>query len=282
MALNTYSDITSYVNTIFEDSRFLAREMNLMSSLVTVFNAQGWMTRTVPIYPAMTAQKVAETDDMSNGQSFGKSTLASFTPGEAASQHLLSDRRMETDPDNAQGDAIRELSGAISTQVDTDLAGLFSSFSTGKGTAGSVAAIVNVAAAIAVLRNNTKMTGSNNVVLHPYQWHDIWLELGQPQANKAFLGEFANQAMRDYAVGNMIDGQWYTSTNVTGGGGGTCYGGVFRQEALALDVRRPYRLEPERDASKRAWELNATMGYGYGTLRSSYGVYIVSDASEPS
>lgn len=282
MAMSTYAAISAYVNPIFERSMSVAYEANLMAQLVTNYSSTGWMTRNVPVYPTFTAQQVAETDDISNPQDFNKSTLATFTPQEFALQVLISDRRIETDPENAQNDAIRHIGLAMANKIDTDLCAEFANLSSGKGTAGSVLAIVNVSAGIAKLRTATKMTGVNNIVLHPYQWHDIWLELGQPQANKAFLGDTANEALRNYAVGDMLDGQWYTSANVSGGGGGTCYGGVFRQEAIALDTRRGYRLEPERDASKRGLELNATMGYDTGVLRSDYGVYLLSDASEPS
>ena len=57
---------------------------------------------------------------------------------------------------------------------------------------------------------------------------------------------------------------------------------VFAPQAIAFDVRRAYRLEPERDASLRAWELNATMVYAYGLgERPTWGVKITADATAP-
>ena len=48
--------------------------------------------------------------------------------------------------------------------------------------------------------------------------------------------------------------------------------------AIAYDLRRDVRLEPERDASKRAWELNLTMMYAHGVWRPLWGVQIIHDA----
>ena len=43
---NTYSDISSFVNTVFEDAMFVARDNNLMAQLVTVYNdRQGMAVR---------------------------------------------------------------------------------------------------------------------------------------------------------------------------------------------------------------------------------------------
>jgi hypothetical protein len=56
---------------------------------------------------------------------------------------------------------------------------------------------------------------------------------------------------------------------------------MFTKEALAIDVREGMTMEPERDASKKAWELNASMGYAVGLLRGERGVKITSDVTEP-
>jgi hypothetical protein len=48
---------------------------------------------------------------------------------------------------------------------------------------------------------------------------------------------------------------------------------------LAIAMKRDFQIEPERDASNRAFELNATAIYGVGELDDSYGVEILSDAA---
>lgn len=282
MAVTTTSDLgtlgTAYWNPILEGAIFAARETGVMQSLVTTYTAQGYTNRILPIYPTLTAQAVNENVDYSNAQSWTKTTSVTLTPGEAMVQVVLTDRNIQSDPDNARRDAANEMGRAIGTKIDGDLAALFSSFTTGKGTAGSTLTIAHVAAAIAKLRDNNAM-GARNVVLHPFGWHDLWGELGQPAATKVLLGNVANEALMSYYVGDWLAASWYIDSNISGVG--TAYSGVFVQEALALDTREAPTLEVERDASLRAYELNMHVGYAVGVRRADHGIYLVHDATEP-
>jgi len=164
--------------------------------------------------------------------------------------------------------------------IDSDLVDLFSGFTTDKGAAGSALSIARCAKAISKLRAN-KAPNPLYFVLHPYGWHDIWLELDQPSTNQAFLGDVANQAMREFYVGNWMAAQWFISANIDVDDDDDAVSGCFHREALALDTRKPPTLEPERDASKRAWELNLYAWYAVGERRDSYGVGLTHDATEP-
>jgi len=283
MAVTQLSDLNSLFNTIYERAMFVAREANLMTGLITNKSATGWMDRNVSIRPQVSAVSVGETEDFNSPTTFGKSTLATISPGEIAAQVVLTDRDMETDPDGARSDAEFELGMSVATKIDTDLVGLFSSFSTDKGDGGGgTATFENFAAGCAVVRNNSKGSDGNPVaVLHPYQWHDLWLELGKPAATYPNLSDVTTQALRDYYVTSLLGGvRIFTSSNITSGT--AAVGGIFTRNAIWLDTRRPVRMEPERDASARAWELNINAGYGYGLVRSTYGVKFTTDASEPS
>lgn len=283
MAVTQLSDLNSLFNTIYERAMFVAREANLMTGLITNKSATGWMDRNVSIRPQVSAVSVGETEDFNSPTTFGKSTLATISPGEIAAQVVLTDRDMETDPDGARSDAEFELGMSVATKIDTDLVGLFPSFSTDKGDGGGgTATFENFAAGCAVVRNNSKGSDGNPVaVLHPYQWHDLWLELGKPAATYPNLSDVTTQALRDYYVTSLLGGvRIFTSSNITSGT--AAVGGIFTRNAIWLDTRRPVRMEPERDASARAWELNINAGYGYGLVRSTYGVKFTTDASEPS
>ena len=205
---------------------------------------------------------------------------ATLTPGEVGAQYILTDRMMETDPDGARKAAGYELGMAIATKIDEDLANSMASFTKEKGASGAALTLAKCAAAIAYLRNS-KIPGPFVFVLHPYGWHDIWTELGQPAAQKAFLGDLANQALKQYFVGSMLSATWFVSANITANATPDAVSGVFNKQALALDMRRAPRLEPFRDPSARATELNITAGYGYGVWRDSFGVKMTHDATEP-
>lgn len=280
MTLTQQADLNGLYNTIFEDALFTAREMSLMPSLVTTFNSTGYADRDVPIYAQATAENVNEGVDFVTNKKLSKSLLAKFTPGEVMAQFVLTDRQITTDPDNSVAAAATELGGAVAEKIDRDLLDLFSSFPTSRGTAGSAHTMAQVAAGLAIIGNN-KARGAATVVEHPYQWHDIWLELGRPASSQAFLGELANQALRDYYVGSFFSVTWFTSSNIDIDADGDATGAIFTRDALALDVREAVSLRAERDESLRATELNIHTGYAVGKLRGERGVALVSDASEP-
>jgi hypothetical protein len=281
MAVSTTTSMNSLFNTIYEDALFVAREANIMTNLVRTFGARGWMNRVIGIYPTLSAESVGENVDYSNATEFTKTALATLTPGEIITQVILTDRRIDTDLDNARVDAAQEMGNAIATKIDTDLASTFDSFTTDKGDgAGNSATIANFAAAVSVLRN-AKTPMPIYAVAHPYHWHDIWIELGQPAANQALLGDVANQALRDFFVGRWVNVQWFVNANIAVDASDDAVSGVFNPQAIGFDVRKAPVMEPERDASLRAWELNMSAGYGYGVIRNSFGVGFTADATEP-
>ena len=284
MAVTQLSDLNSLFNTIYERAMFVAREANLMTNLVRNVGAQGWMDRNVSIRPQVSAVSVGETEDFNSPTTFGKSTLATLSPGEIAAQVVLTDRDMETDPDGARADAEFEMGMAVATKIDTDLLGLFTSFSIDKGDgANATATFENFAAGVAVVNNTTKRSDGNaSAVLHPYHWHDLWLELGKPAATYTNLQDVTSQALRDYYITTLLGGvRIFTSSNISVDGSDDAISGIFTRNAIWLDTRRAARMEPERDASARAWELNINAGYAYGLVRSTYGVKFTADATAP-
>jgi hypothetical protein len=280
MAYSKVSDLNSLFNDIYEDALFIAREQNIMTALVTNYSARGWMDRKVSVYPEITAETVAEAEDFANPTTFNKTVLATLTPGEIMAQVVLTDRRIETDPDDARRDASLELGNAIATKIDKDILGNFSSFSAGVGSAASSLTLDNCAAALSKLRN-ANAPNPIYIVLHPYGWHDVWNELGTPGEHLAFQGDIANEALRSFFVGNWLNILWFTSSNISVDDSDDAIGAMFNPGALAFDSRKAPLMEPERDASLRAWELNMSAGYAHGVRRDGFGQKITHDATAP-
>jgi len=59
------------------------------------------------------------------------------------------------------------------------------------------------------------------------------------------------------------------------------YAGMFSRDALAFDLRRAPRMEPERDASRRGVELNLTSVFAHGVWRPTFGVAGLFDNQAP-
>src|SRR5574340_108949 len=96
--MNQYSDISTFVNTVFEDALFVARENMLAVNLVRVFNDRtGMALRKNQEYGTADIYAIGEADDLTS-QVFKPTALSTLTPGEYGGQFLLTDQRLETDP----------------------------------------------------------------------------------------------------------------------------------------------------------------------------------------
>ena len=99
-----------------------------------------------------------------------------------------------------------------------------------------------------------------------------------------FVGALAgvNAVLIQLADNSLTGG---TSPDVTivqtTAGVGYATGAIFNRDAIALDLRRAMRIEPERDASLRSTELNTTMVYGVGQWRTEWGIQIQTKATAP-
>lgn len=282
IGVSRVTDLNGLFNNIYEDAVFVVREETLAVSMVRFFNnGRGDQTRTLSIYPTITPVSVAETEDFAAPTQFDKTSLVTLTPAESMSQVLLTDRRLETDPQNARQDATIELASGFSQKVDTDLFGNFSSLTGGTvGSTGGTMIWGYLYAAVSIMRAN-KIPRPYYAVLHPYQWHDLAITAAV-SATATNAPAFQDEVQRRFYVSNAagLDGI-FLSSNVTVSGGTAGYGAVFNPNAIAFDLRRAMRLEPERDASKRAWELNMTMLYAHGVWRADWGVQVISDVTTP-
>ena len=99
-----------------------------------------------------------------------------------------------------------------------------------------------------------------------------------PSATVTNSPQFQDEVLRQWDGGTVAGVDIFYSTNLPTSGT-DAYSAIFNPNAMAFDLRRDFRLEPERDASKRAWELNASMLYAHGVWRPLWGVQYIHDAS---
>lgn len=99
-----------------------------------------------------------------------------------------------------------------------------------------------------------------------------------------FIGTLAGQNVPLLVLSeNLLTGGTAPSVGIvqTTAGVGYATGAIYNREAIALDLRRGMRIEPDRDPSRRWTELNTTMVYGVGPWRSDWGIKLLSDATAP-
>lgn len=286
-ALNTYAAVSSLAQDIQDDAIFIVREMGLMSGLVTVLtDASGMNPRKGYQYNSGTALTVGESDDLVS-YAFTPSADQTLTPAEIGLQFFVTDARVESDlPENWRNDAAQELGLAALDKIETDLIGDMASLTGGTiGTAGSVITWGYVAAAIAQARNANKNAAKPLVaVIHGYQWSVLAKAASVAGASVVNAPAFQDQITRGGGASVQVAtfmGVPIYQTFQAADGSGDFTGGVFPREAIALDWRRPVRIEPQREASRRGTELNMSAVYAHGVWRPARGVKMIFDATAP-
>jgi N4-gp56 family major capsid protein len=275
MAATTSTTLDDLFVNIIAQARFTAEEQSLMMGLVTQYDigAQACKTIQVPKYPAIAAAGLTEGSDMSS--TAVSTSSVSVAVGEVGAQVILTDMAA-FGAGNPAVELGTVLGNAIATKMDTDLIALFAGFSGALGAAGQEITVADLFKAAATLRAN-KVTGVINAVVHPYQAYALKANLTNSFANPNG-GDLQNEAMRNGYVGTIAGINVYESANVPVDGSGDSVGAVFAPEALAIAMKRDFNIETQRDASLRAWELNATAIYGVGELDDSYGVKMTFDS----
>lgn|SRR5574341_33454 len=278
VAYNTEANIADFVNTVWADAMLVARDNNVMRPLVTNFgDLQGLAVRKNAEYGTATFNQIAETDDLSS-QAITPSVKQTLTPYEYGAQAFITDSRLETDIYAARSDIAQELGAAYGQKLDTFLVGLFSSLTGGTvGAAGSNLTWANFLAAITKMRR-ALAPRPWAAVLTPEQWHCLGTAVA-PGVTVTNAPSFQDEFLRQFYVNTIAGVDIFLSANI--GTGTSVYGGMFSRNALALDMRRPFRMEPERDASRRGVELNVSSIYAYGVWRPQYGVAINTAGTTP-
>jgi len=276
MAATTSSTLDDLFVNIIAQARFTAEENSLLRNLVTVYNieAEAGMTVQVPKYPSIAAAGLTEGTDMT--ATTVSTSSVSITAGEVGAQVFLTDvaARGAGNPADELGTV---LGNAIATKMDKDIIALFDGFSGSLGGAGTEVTAADIFKAAAMLRA-AKAPGQYVAVLHPYQAYALKANLTNTFANPN-AGVVQNEVMQRSFIGSLAGVDIYESANIAIDANDDAKGAVFAPEAMAVAMVQDFNLEPERDASNRGFELNATAVYGVGELDDDYGVEMLFDAA---
>ena len=273
---STYGSVSALIASIYENAWLTAREQSIMAPLVTGFGADGLTPRVLGQYSGGTIATITENTDMT-AQAFIKTPYGTLTPAMYGAQYFINDTRIASDPQAVIQDAGRDLGQLMAVQVDTHLVGLFSSFTGGTvGTAGGTLTWANLLRANAYLRAQ-HAPFPFYAVLRPEQWYYLASATSIPDLIVSDV--LKNSMAGQFYVGGWGGMEFFIDANITGGTASVA--GMFARAAAALDTRRAFRIEAERDASRGGggYELNATMIYAYGVNRPLFGCQMIGTSS---
>lgn len=277
MASSTTSTLDDLFSNIVQEAIFTAQEQSLVRNLVTTYNigADAGKSVQVPIYPSVVAAALTEGADLTS--TAVSTSGVTISVSEVGVQAVLSDLASQSASGDVAGQLGRVLGEGVAKKMDQDLIGLFTGFSTGFGAAGSELTAADIFKAAATLRANNA-TGQAVAIIHPYQAYQLKANMTNTFANPNG-GVAQNEAMQRGFVGRLAGIDIYESSNVVIDSSDDAIGAVFVPAALGLALKWDVKVEPQRDASIRGWELNATAAYGVGELQDGLGVKLTFDAA---
>lgn len=272
---STYTGISTLVANVYQNAIHAAVEGNVISPHIEV-----WQDSTSPAprvfgsYSGGTFLAVAESGDNS-AQAFNASAGGTLTPAVYAQMIEMTNRRLRAEPGRAQREAGIHLGNTLAAAVDTQLAGLFSSLTGGTaGTAGGTLTWANVFRAQAYIRTQ-KVAGPYTCVLHPVQWYYL------TSASSGVPTLMQSEAIKDSVVGTFYQASFggidfFVDANITSGT--AAVGAMFARDAMVLDIRQPFKIEPQyfaKISGNGGWELNASMEYAYGVYQPTHGAQLI-------
>jgi hypothetical protein len=292
MAITTNSVMADTVPTVLESARFTEQFVAEMSKLVWNIRKQlhDGKNVNVPIFGTITAKNLAEGVDNVTSETMSD-TLVTITPGEVGCKLIITDKLARDNNEDIKAAAGRILGNAMEVKRDQDLILQFQSAGTTLG-GGGAATMGQYAAARAIIKGNPVASGGPGMgnlvgVIHPYVTLDI-VDILTPLLPAAgttmtMLGSMADDVVRNYGVGRLFGMPIVEDGNITAAAG-TCHGGVFvtgEGGGIILATANEWSVEPERDASLRATELNIVGEYGVGVYEADWIVDMNHDATVP-
>ncbi len=295
MAITTTTVLADTVPTILEKARFTARFKAIMASLCWNIRKQlhDGKDINVPYWGIITANVLSEGVDMADSKDM-EDTLVTITPREVGCKIILTDKLVRDNNEDVKGAAGRLLGEAMEYKRDFDLLEQIDDATTSLGSTATTGTMGAIAAARALLAGNAVSAGGPApmpyaMVHHPFALLDLVDVLTPvqtltwyPQATQ--VPSLADEVVRNYTIGRLFgvniieDGNLDISTSTSGKGGvfATGEGG-----AIILGTADEWSIEPERDASLRATELNVVGEYGVGEYKAGWIVELLWDATTP-
>jgi hypothetical protein len=261
---------------------FNAPNVELVEQMVL---EQGAKTVTVPKVAQMNFAPLQDGVDMISEQSIGMTTL-DLTSSEVGAKIILTDKLVRQENESVFDIVGRQFGDAAARKKDQDIIALFPSLSNSvnQGATTKLMTMTNLAACIAFAKAQ-KFPEPIAVVHHPNAVYATVLSAAvTPSATYPMPDGYAEDLLKRFYAFEVNGVQVFQDGNVAGGSGGVAgdgMGAIFSKNAMVVLNSKGFSVEEQRDASLRAWELNATADYGAFQLDTTYGAPMLYSVAAP-
>ena len=290
MAITTLEQLQDTIPTVISKARYTEIFNFPMAALVQNIPKKGkGSTVNVPYWGLLSASTLTEGVDMAASETL-EDTNVPITLNEVGAKVILTDNLIEDDQEEVKGIAGTLLGNALGLKRDQDLNLLLDNGTTSLCGTGNPLTMGHIAAARALLQGNATNVGGPcpgpyTVILHPYQTLDL-VDVVTPILPAAtYLNvtgtALTDEILRQYVIGRLFGMNIVEDGNIDFVTTDDIKGGVIGPTSIILATAREWNVEPERDASLRAWELNCVGRYGVANYLNGWTVELYSDAATP-
>ena len=279
---------TQILTNVLQEAVFTASEKSIAGQVFNIYDMSGTpgLTAQIPVYPEISASAPAQTAEVA--ESSVAIAQVDLTAAEIAARVDVSDLLAESTARNMGSDVGVMLGGALGEKIDTDAFALFteSNITNNVGGSGSEITPETILKAVYTLRSNSAPTDADGdyiCVLHPSQMFNVAKVL----TNAGFAASGAAGAISNVGnnllsssafVGRLYNVKMFQSTQIAADSSATdALGAVFSPLAFAHMVKRPIRIETQRDISRRLTEYVATTARANAVVKDSYAVLVRGD-----
>jgi N4-gp56 family major capsid protein len=296
MAITTVAELGDTIPTVLEKAQYTRQFKAIMAGLCwNKRKAKGaGSTVNIPYFGEVDAHDLSEGVDMVSSETM-EDTNVQVTLKEVGAKIVVTDNLIEDDQEEVKNVAGRMLGEALAKKQDLDL---LDEIDAGTTMCGSTATLTmgHLAAGKAFLAGNSTANRGPAplpyvVVLHPYQSLDLVDVMTPVVAGtsastsgwQAIGTAFTDDILRNYTIGRLFGMNIVEDGNIALTAT-AMKGGIFSQGeggSIILATARNWSIEPERDASLRAWELNCVGRYGTGEYNANWIIELFTDATTP-
>jgi hypothetical protein len=274
------SSDSSLLTNVLREAIFTASEKSIAGSVFNVYDmtATPGLTVQIPIYPEATAYAPTQAEDLT-GEAISTSNQV-ITAAEIGARIDVSDLLAESTARNMASDVGVMLGNAIAEKIDTDAFSIFTDVTAGVGDNAADLTANDILSAVYTLRNTNAPTdadGDYYAVVHPGQALRLTKELVGAGINSSYgnaISNTGNALISSSAyVGRLFNVKIFQSTALGNDSVATdTEGCLFSPMSFGHILKRPIRIETQRDASARTTEYVATTARGNAILKNNYAV----------
>ena len=276
---NTNTSDSQLLTNMLQEAVFTASEKMIADKVFTTYNMAGTpgLTAQIPVYPEITAQTRNETTEVSD-TAFDVAQV-DVTAAEIQARIDVSDLLAESTIRNMGADVGQMIGAAIGEKVDTDAFALFTETNVEQDVGDDNTDLTpdTLLQAVYTLRGQNAPTdgeGDYHCVLAPGQAYHLTKTLaGAGYGTSAnAISNVGNTLLSSSAyVGRLFNVKIFQSTAVVADSVATAKNGcVFSPTAFAHVIKRPLRIESQRDISMRHTEYVGTVAVASKTVKGSY------------